>query len=196
MNVNVIISVLSVTAFFCSSSNTKSVNRLKQFDLSDNSSTSGKIERCIAKILYRTGNANASSYKSTSSFTNKHAFFTAIEFIVVPVMNVQKKKYEGYRLVKYKEVDYTGGLRGTVMQMLSEQNYYNRLKLDGGELLLRRRCRSYYCDKAKITFELVPKEYKTNEFYPKTDYAIMLGITIHLILKSYNEIMSQKPFSS
>ena len=100
-------------------------------------------------------------------------------------MDVQEKKYEGYRLVKYKEVDYTGGLRGRVIQMLSEQSYYSRLKLDGGEILLKRRCRSHYCDKTKITFEVIQKENKTNELDPQTGYAVMLGRNIHLILKLY-----------
>ena len=93
----------------------------------------------------------------------------------MPVSDVQKKTEDGYRLVKFSEVNGAGDWRGKVIQTVVEKNYYTNLKLDGGELSLRRLCEDNSCDKKSITFELKPGKYISNQLGPQPQYAVMAG---------------------
>ena len=88
---------------------------------------------------------------------------------------IQQKIDGGYRLVKFSEVDDAGAIRGEVIQTLVQKKYYSDLKLDGGQLSFKRRCKDNHCDKPIIVLELKSDKGTPNIRYPQAQYALMTG---------------------
>ena len=89
--------------------------------------------------------------------------------------DVAKKAKDGYRLVKFDDVNDKGGLRGKVMQTLVEKNYYNQLKLDGGQITLKRLCKDDSCNKESTRFELQSGKNSSIQVGSRARYAAMIG---------------------
>ena len=98
----------------------------------------------------------------------------------MPVIDVQKIMEDGYRLVKFNEVNDEDSLRGKIIQTLVEQKYYSNLKLDGGQLSFKRRCRGNFCDNPTSIFALIAGEYSADELASQPEYAIMTGRQTYL----------------
>ena len=109
-------------------------------------------------------------------FRAMHLFDTVPDIAVVPISEVEAKiSEEGYRHAKFSEVNETGVLRERVVKTLAENNYYSNIKLDSGQLLLKRRCQDAFCDKIKTTFELKPAEYKQLLLDSEPQHVVMKG---------------------
>ena len=91
------------------------------------------------------------------------------------MVDVQKKMKDGYRLLKFNEVNDEDSLRGKMIQTVVEKKYYSNLKLDGGQLSSKRLCKDDSCDKKLITFVFKFNEYISNKLSPQPQYAVMTG---------------------
>ena len=118
-----------------------------------------------------------------------YLFDTVSDIAVVPISEVEAKiSEEGYRLAKFGEINETGVLREMVIKTLAENNYYSNIKLDGGQLLLKRRCKDAFCDKIKTTFELKAVEYQQLPLDPEPQHVVMKGKLISSISILYYSI--------
>ena len=115
-------------------------------------------------------------------FRAMYLLHTVSDIAVVPISEVEAKiSEEGYQLARFGEINETGVLREMVIKTLAENNYYSNIKLDGGQLLLKRRCQDTFCDKIKTTFELKPAEYKQLLLDSEPQHVVMKGKLIFTI---------------
>ena len=77
--------------------------------------------------------------------------------------------------MKFNEVNDEGALRGRVIQTLVEKNYYSNLKLDGGQITLKRLCEDDACNKKSTRFELEAGKDISIQEGPQLQYAVMTG---------------------
>ena len=104
-----------------------------------------------------------------------HTFCVVSAVSIIDVVDVEKYKKKGWRLVKFDEVDDGGAMGGMVAQHIIDNNYYSDLKLDGGQLTSKRLCDDYSCDKRSIKFELVPDTHQSHKLGSPPQYAVMTG---------------------
>ena len=89
------------------------------------------------------------------------------------VTDVEKKVKDGYRLVKFSEVGNEGAIKGKVIRVLVENNYYGDLELDGGQLRSKKLCNGDSCKRKTITFAFRSADHNLRRYNYKHQYFLM-----------------------
>ena len=94
----------------------------------------------------------------------------------MPGTDVQKKIQDGYRIVKFSEVNDEGSLTAKAIQTLVEKNYYSDIKFEGGQVSSKRRCVEDTCTNKMITFVFEPGNFISQNLGHGSQYVAMAGV--------------------